>query len=236
MTGAAVAKFEPFSLLHAAALLSIAVVTIAAIRTVRRGGRAGGARSTERAIGAAFIVVWCAMHGWWLLPPRLNPLTTLPLQMCHWTALVSGLYLVTRAPRLAALLYFWGLGLCTQALITPALEDGPATHVFWYFWLSHGMIVGVAAYALAVHGFRPAWRDWRFACAAAGVYAAVAIAVDLATGANYGFLGPSKPALPTIVDALGPWPLRLPIIFAIVVGMMALLMVPWAFARPARAN
>jgi hypothetical integral membrane protein (TIGR02206 family) len=231
-----VEKFEPFSLLHAAALLAIVVVTIAAIRTVRRGGRAGGARGAERAIGAAFVVVWCAVHGWWLLPPRLNPVTTVPLQMCHWTALASGLYLVTRSPRLAALLYFWGFGLCTQALITPALEEGPATHVFWYFWLSHGMIVGVAAYALAVHGFRPTWRDWRFACVAAGVYAAVAIAVDLAIGANYGFLGPSKPALPTIVDALGPWPQRLPILFAIVVGMMALLMLPWAFVRPARGQ
>lgn len=231
-----VEKFEPFSLLHAAAILAIVLVTVAAIRAVRAGGHADGVRDTERAIGVVFVVVWFAVHGWWLLPPRLNPLTTLPLQMCHWTALASGLYLATRARWLAVLLYFWGFGLCTQALITPALEEGPATHVFWYFWLSHGMIVGVAAYALAVHGFRPTWRDWRFAAVAGGVYAAVAIAVDLAIGANYGFFGPSKPTLPTVVDVLGPWPLRLPIIFAFVVGMMALLMVPWAFVRPARAQ
>jgi hypothetical integral membrane protein (TIGR02206 family) len=176
------------------------------------------------------------MHGWWLLPPRLNPLTTLPLQMCHWAALASGLYLATRARWLAVLLYFWGFALCTQALLTPALEEGPGTHVFWYFWLSHGMIVGVAAYALWVHGFRPTWRDWRFASLAGGAYAAVAIAVDLAIGANYGFLGPSKPALPTIVDALGPWPLRLLPIFAIVVGAMAVLMLPWLAASSLRRS
>ena len=186
-------KFEPFSPLHAAALLAIVVVTIAAIRTVRRGGRADGARGAERAIGVAFIVVWVAVHGWWLLPPRLTPTTTLPLQMCHWTALA-----VRRLPRdacarlLALILYFWGLGLCTQALLTPALDEGPASHVFWYFWLSHGMIVGVAAYAIAVHGYRPTWRDWRLACVAAAVYAGAAIPVDLMIGANYGFLGPGR--------------------------------------------
>lgn len=223
-------RFEPFSFLHAAALLSIVVVTIAAIRTVRRGGRADGARGAERAMGAAFIVVWCAVHGWWLLPPRLNPVTTLPLQMCHWTALAAGLYLATQWRPLALILYFWGLGLCTQALLTPALAEGPASHVFWYFWLSHGMIVGTAAYAIAAHGYRPTWRDWRLACVAAAVYAGAVIPVDLMVGANYGFLGPGRPGLPTIVDFLGPWPARLAVIFALVAGVMALLMLPWRFA------
>jgi hypothetical integral membrane protein (TIGR02206 family) len=231
-----VETFEPFSLLHAAAVLAIVLATVAAIRAARQNRRARGAFGAEHAIGIAFIATWLAVHGWWLLPPRLDPVKTLPLQMCHWAALASGFYLATRARWLAVLLYFWGLGLCTQALITPALEEGPATHVFWYFWLSHGMIVGAATYALAVHGFRPTWRDWRFASLAGGVYAAVAIAVNLAIGANYGFLGPSKPNLPTIVDALGPWPQRLPIIFATVVGAMALLMLPWTLVRPARAR
>jgi hypothetical integral membrane protein (TIGR02206 family) len=229
-------RFEPFSALHAAALLAIAVATVAAIRAVPRSRRPAGAPNVERALGVAFIATWVAVHGWWLLPPRLDPVKTLPLQMCHWAALGAGLYLVTRARWLAALLYFWGFALCTQALLTPALEEGPTTHVFWYFWLSHGMIVGVAAYALAVHGYRPTWRDWRFAAAAGGAYAAVAIAVNLAIGANYGFLGPSKPDLPTIVDALGPWPLRLPIICAIVVGAMAVMMLPWTLKRAARAR
>jgi hypothetical integral membrane protein (TIGR02206 family) len=231
-----VETFEPFSLLHAAAVLAIVLATVAAIRAARRDGDRQASSATERAIGIAFVVTWLAVHGWWLLPPRLDPVKTLPLQMCHWAALGAGFYLATRARWLAVLLYFWGLGLCTQALITPTLEEGPATHVFWYFWLSHGMIVGGAAYALAVHGFRPDWRDWRFASLAAAVYAAVAIAVNLAIGANYGFLGPSKPNLPTVVDVLGPWPLRLPVIFVVVAGVMALLMLPWAFGRPARAR
>jgi hypothetical integral membrane protein (TIGR02206 family) len=221
-----VEKFQLFSPLHVAALGVIAVATYFVVR----GARAGGDAQIERAIGVAFLAVWVAVHGWWLLPARFDARTTLPLQMCHWTALAAGLYLATQWRPLALILYFWGFGLCTQALATPALAEGPASHVFWYFWLSHGMIVGTAAYALAAHGYRPTWRDWRLACLAAAVYAAAVIPVDLVVGANYGFLGPGKPDLPTIVDFLGPWPARLPLIFALVAGVMALLMLPWRFA------
>jgi uncharacterized membrane protein YwaF len=63
------------------------------------------------------------------------------------------------------------------------------------------------------------------------VYAGAVIPVDLMVGANYGFLGPGKPGLPTVVDFLGPWPARLAVIFALVAGVMALLMLPWRFVR-----
>jgi hypothetical integral membrane protein (TIGR02206 family) len=226
--------FHPFTPVHALALAAIAAATALAIRAARR---ASGDRATvERRVGAAFVATWLAVHGWWLLPPRFDPLTTLPLQMCHLAALGAGLYLVTGARRLAVLVYFWGFALCTQALVTPTLQEGPVSHVFWYFWLSHGMIVGVAAYAIAVHRFRPTWRDWRFACAAAAVYAAIVLPIDLALGANYGFLGPTVPDRPTLVDVLGRWPQRLIAIGALVAAAMALLMLPWrAAGAPRRA-
>jgi uncharacterized membrane protein YwaF len=62
------------------------------------------------------------------------------------------------------------------------------------------------------------------------------IPIDLALGANYGFLGPSKPAQPTLVEVLGPWPQRLAVIFAIVAGAMALLMLPWLAASSLRRS
>lgn len=227
-------KFQPFGLLHAAALAAIVLTAFVAIRAATRTANAPAAG--ERTIGLAFVLLWLAVHGWFLFPPRFDPVKSLPLQMCHLSALASGLYLVSNARWLATLLYFWGFGLDTQALITPTLEEGPATPAFWYFWLSHGMIVGVAAYALAVHRYRPTWRDWRFACAAAAVYAAIVIPIDLALGANYGFLGPTEPDQPTLVDVLGPWPARLALMFGLVASVMALLMLPWIFAKSRAAR
>jgi len=229
-------KFQPFSLLHAGALVAIALGTSLATYAARQARTRNVPTPSERVVGIAFVLVWLTVHGWFLIPPRFDPVKTLPLQMCHLSALGAGAYLATRARWLAALLYFWGFGLNTQALITPTLEEGPATPAFWYFWLSHGMIVGVAAYALAVHRYRPTWRDWRFACGTAAVYAAIVIPVDLVLDANYGFLGPTTPGQPTLVDFLGPWPARLLIIFGLVAGVMALLMLPWMFARQRAAR
>jgi len=227
-----VESFQPFTFIHAAAVAVIALATLAAVTTARRRPRRARPTATERAIGITFTLVWITVHGWFLVPPQLDPARTLPLQMCHLNALASGAYLATRARWLATLLYFWGFGLNTQALITPTLDMGPATPAFWYFWLSHGMIIGVAAYAIAAHGYRPTWKDWRFACVSATVYAAVVIPIDIVLGANYGFLGPTKPEQPTLVDVLGPWPERIAIIVLLVAGVMALLMLPWVFAKP----
>jgi len=229
-------KFQPFTSLHAAVLALIAIAAVVAVRTARRRAAQSVPTVTEQAIGVAFVLLWVIVHAWLMVPPRLDPAKTLPLQICHLTALASGLYLATRKRWLASLLYFWGFGLCTQALITPTLQEGPATPAFWYFWLSHGMIIGVAVYALSAHRYRPTWADWRAAALAAAGYAAVVTVLDLALGANYGFLGPAQPDQPTLVDWLGPWPARLVAIFALVAGVMALLMLPWALPKPRAAR
>jgi hypothetical integral membrane protein (TIGR02206 family) len=142
----------------------------------------------------------------------------------------AALLLATRWNALRPIVYFWGFALSTQALITPSLSEGPAIYPFWFFWTTHGIIVGVALYEVFARGYRPTPRDYGIACAAAALYVAIVLPLDLAFGWNYGFVGPSKPEARSIVDALGPWPERLAIIVILVAGAMALLLLPWVFA------
>jgi len=129
--------------------------------------------------------------------------------------------------------YFCGLALCTQALITPGLTEGPALYRFWFFWLSHGVVLGVPLYDVAARGYRPQWRDYAIGCAAALGYVIILLPIDLVTGWNYGFIGPSKPETASIVDVLGPWPLRLVWIVVLAAAAMFAVFVPWLFARRA---
>ena len=224
--------FRAFSGLHAAALGAIAALTLLAILRARRGGaRTPAASPTERAIGLAYVAAWIGTYGWFLFSPLHDPLKTYPLQMCHLTALAAGLLLVTGWRPLRAIVYFWGIALCTQALVTPSLTEGPAIYPFWFFWTSHGLIVGVAAYDVCARGFRPALRDYGTACAAGALYVAAVLPLDLWLGANYGFVGPSRPEVPTIVDFLGPWPERVGVIMAIVAAAMGLALAPWELLR-----
>ncbi len=221
-------EFQPFTVTHALSLLVIAGTSVA---LAWHGRRNAGESRWARWIGAIFVIEWLLFHTWKAVPPELRAIETLPLQMCHWAAFAAGLYLAFGMRSLRPILYFWGVGLCTQALITPVLKEGPNDPIFWHFWVSHGMIIVGVVFALFADRYRPSWRDYRIACVATIVYGLAVLPVNLSIGANYGFLGRSRPDQPTLVDFLGPWPERIVVIMLIVATVMALLAVPWGRRR-----
>ena len=216
-----------FSGLHAAVLVAIFGVTALAILVARRNPMPAVPTPAERAVGLAYLAAWVTTYTFLLFAPLHEPAKTYPLQLCHWNAVAAALLLLTRWEALRPIVYFWGFALSTQALITPSLTEGPAIYPFWFFWSTHGIIIGVALYEVFARGYRPALRDYGIACAAAALYVAIVLPLDLAFDWNYGFVGRSKPEVRSIVDALGPWPERLAVIFALVAAVMALLLLPW---------
>jgi len=230
----AVTDFRLFSLTHALAIAGIALATWALCVTGRRWATASRPARFEVVLGAANLFVWVFAHVYWMLPAQFDARTSLPLQMCHLAALAASGALLTGARAWRILVYYWGLALSTQALITPSLEEGPAILWFWVFWQQHGFVPAVACYEILVRGYRPGWADFRFACAASAAYFAVVFPIDVAFGLNYGFVGPGRPDQPTIIDLLGPWPGRLALIVAIVVAVFALVTWPWVRRRSRR--
>jgi hypothetical integral membrane protein (TIGR02206 family) len=230
------ASFQPFSLTHALVLLGIALVTIVLCVIGRRTASAETRGRLEQTLALANLFVWVMAHVYWLLPAQFEARTSLPLQLCHLAALAASASLLSGRRIFRTLVYYWGFGLSTQALLTPALEDGPAILWFWVFWQQHAIVVAVACYDLVVRGYRPTWADYRQACLATFAYFCVAFPIDVAFGLNYGFVGPSRPDYPTIIDLLGPWPGRLVLIFAIIAAVMALITWPWTRQRANRAR
>jgi hypothetical integral membrane protein (TIGR02206 family) len=216
--------FRLFSTAHFAALAGVAVFCWAMVYT---GRRLAHRRPLEVTLALLNLAVWAAAHGWWQMPPRFDPITTLPLQMCHIASLIASVVLLTGNTLLRPVLYFWGLALCTQAMITPSLVDPPTSHIFWTFWFLHGFVLMTAVYDLIVNGFRPGWRDYGIAAVASMTYVTVTFFVNLALGSNYGFTGQSKPLNPSIVDLLGPWPERLLPISLLAALAMFLALAPW---------
>ena len=185
----------------------------------------------ESALGNTGLILWIIINGWWMLPSHFDPAGSWPLQLCDLTALIAALVLLTGWRPLRALLYFWGFGLNTQGLITPLVRAGPIHIEFWFFWISHAMIIIAALHDLIVNRFRPRWRDCLLAIAASAAYLAIVLPIDIAWDLNYGYVGNKQPKGPTIIDALGPWPLRIEVIALLVIITMVLLMLPWQLAR-----
>jgi len=217
-----VETLRAFTLTHGIAVLAL-VLLIAGWVAIGRRQYSGKPTPLERTLAWSNLAIWFAAHLWWIIPPALDLNTTLPLQLCHFAAALASLLLLTRAHWMRVLVFFWGFGLSTQAVLTPSLTDPPTSIWFWGFWQQHGFLLAVAVYDVAVYRYRPSWRDYGYACAATLAYGLLILPVNLLLGANYGFVGDTLPDTPSIVDALGPWPQRLLYIVALVVTAFAVL-------------
>ena len=166
------------------------------------------------------------------LPGNYDLQTTLPLQLCDlaWVAAVVALW--NHRPTPVALTYYWGIGLTTQALITPALNSDFPDPKFIAYWAMHVLVVWAAIFLTWGLGLHPTWRDFRRAVAITAGWAVVVFGVNLALGTNYGFLN-RKPET-SILDLLGPWPLYVFVEIALIAVVWALMTWPWEHARRAR--
>ena len=223
--------FHAFTASHAAVLVVFAFVTaVACTLGVRRRGTATLAR-LERGAGACMLALWVVSTLYWLVPQNYTIQEALPIHMCDLTGLIAPLVLITHKRALRTLLYFWGLGLSSQAMITPVLEHGPAYLPFWLFWLTHASIIGTAIYDLVAHRYRPTFRDCLFAIGMCAIWLAVVLVVDLSLDVNYGYVGKITPDRPTVIDHLGPWPIRVYKLAVAVLGLFVTMWVPWGIAN-----
>ncbi len=224
-------RFEAYSLTHAVVVVVSAVVVAGLVSIGRRWRKKTKGRQLDKTLAGVAALTWVGTLLYLWMPGRASLKVSLPLHVTDVTLLAIVVVLLTRWRAARAIVYFWGLGLATQAYVTPVLWAGPGRIAFWGFWIGHLVILAVPVYDVAVRGFRPTWRDYGVALAALVLYAIVVIPVNLLVGGNYGFIGPDLPGRPTLMDHLGDWPMRLVPLFGLAVIGLALPMLPWTIGR-----
>lgn len=227
-------SFEPFSVQHLITVTGLAVA-IAGLCLIGRSLRDRSKRVYELVIAGLIAALWVGYQIYDTATRGIDLGHSLPLQLCDLVAIIAALEFARPNRSVHALAYFWGVALSSQALITPDLVGGPLSLGFWAFWLYHLFVVGSGIYAVAVRGFRPEWKDLRLAIGLGLVYAITIFAIDAALGLNYGYLGRSTPGQPTLIDVLGPWPLRTLYMVLLAITAMLLFWLPWAGTRRLRA-
>ena len=102
-----------------------------------------------------------------LLPGDFDVGTSLPLQLCDlaWIAAIVALW--TRHRAATALVYFWGLTLTVQGILTPSLSELFPDPRYFMFWGMHFFTVWAAVYLTFGLGVRPGWRSYRLTVAVA---------------------------------------------------------------------
>jgi hypothetical integral membrane protein (TIGR02206 family) len=230
--------FTPYTPLHAAAVLVCALAIAALIALARRLRGTPAELKLRRAFAWTCIVYWVFYTAWWHVR-GIDWFNGLPLHICDLGGLIGPFALLTGNRWLRATLYFWTFALTAQAFIQPALTAGPASPVFWFFFLAHSIVLACAFYDLLVLGFRPLWDDLKRVYVFSAVYVAALVPINAWLGANYAYIGDPAPPhkIPPFIDALGPWPMRAVIVLALAAASFPLLVLPWRIAarRAAKA-
>lgn len=214
---------------HLAAVLVCALAVCLFVIAGRAAQARGRQRRFETTAGAFGIGLIAVKYTWYWMPASGAELFV-PLQLCNLSEWFACLWLLTRRHWLRSILYFWALG-TLMVFVTPEPPDKPGTLTYALFWASHAFILAVVVYSIAVAQFRPGAGDLALALGVTAGYVALVFAVNLAFGTNYGYIGPERPGTPTLIDFLGPWPLR--VVWIVLIGAAAFVLawLPWALLR-----
>jgi hypothetical integral membrane protein (TIGR02206 family) len=224
--------FRAYGASHLAPVLVLAVGIAVLLVLGRRPDphdRLGKALALILAVGVVPLQVVYFTPGYW------DPQRTLPVQLCDVAALVAVVALWTHHRWAAALTYFWGITLTTQAVLTPDLTANFPEPVYLLFWTMHIGTVWAAVHLTWSRGIHPDWRSYAVAVAVTAVWAVAVFSLNLAIGSNYGYIN-AKPDAASVLDLLGPWPWYVLAEIAIIAVAWALMTWPWVKdARTTRA-
>lgn len=217
--------------LSAPHLVSMAVILVLCIILVacRKSFKTEKSRKTFRYVFAAFIILQQAsIYVWYTISDEWSVEITLPLQLCDLSLFLSIAVLLAKCQLLTELLYYWGMGGATQAILTPDIGNYTFPHfVFYQFFMSHCVILLVCIYMIAVEKFRPSPRSVLRTFLITNLYALLILPVNRLTGGNYLFLS-RKPVGGSLLDLIGPWPWYILSLEAVASVIFIILYLPFA--------
>jgi hypothetical integral membrane protein (TIGR02206 family) len=161
--------------------------------------------STRLLLVLLLIACEGGLHVWYLSQDIWSRSSSLPLELCGISLLLSVIMLLTRSRLLYSFLYFAGIGGAFIALLTPNLVY-PFPHFrFLLFFIAHGSIILASLYMTWIEGCKPGWHSLFFTMLCLNVVAACVYTADILLGSNYMFLA-RKPSTFSVLDYFGPYP------------------------------
>lgn len=154
----------------------------------------------------------------------------LPLHMCSLSVLMIPIALFQKTRTLCCLLYFWGMGGATQALLTPTVTAQTHPLLFYQFFISHTLIVLGALYPIFVDSIEPSRDDLKQSIKYTILILPFIGFINWMVKGNYFYLS-HKPDAETLLDALGPWPVYIIPLVGIGIALFSLLYLPFELRK-----
>jgi hypothetical integral membrane protein (TIGR02206 family) len=223
-------QFEPYTEEHVIPIVCFAILGVVGVWLGRRSSER---RQTLIGVGLA-VVTWSLMFGGSLIKMSQGTYTIqedLPAYLCRLIAWFLPVVMLLRHRLWLGVLYFWILAGTLQGIVTPDLTEGFPSYFFFRYWMLHCGLVVTIIYAVMVFRLHITWKDFWRAILFAQVYLVLVHVLNMILGSNYSYTI-HKPPGPSILDALGPWPLYILAGEVVMCALFVLLMLPFVFGQP----
>ncbi|EOD01145.1 TIGR02206 family membrane protein [Caldisalinibacter kiritimatiensis] len=163
-------------------------------------------KTSRYTIGTLLLVQQLLYYAWHIYTGIWSLQESLPFNLCAVTIFLEIIMLFSERYDIFEIIYFFGLGGATQALITPDIQGYGFPHFrFFQFFIAHGLIVIIVFYMVFVYQYRPTIKSIIKTFKMLIAFGIIVAVVNLLTGGNYSYLC-EKPPSPSLMDILGPWP------------------------------
>jgi len=195
-------SFAMFSVAHIA-VLGVLCLAIVALYIFRKKGPVP--RKYERLFALSLLAMEVLYHVWMVATGRWALASSLPLELCSISLLVTIVLLWTGNRHLIDFVFFAGIGGAIQAMLTPVLDLGFPHFRYFHFFYTHIGIILTALYFTWMKGYRPTFKGVLKTMLALNLLLPLLFAVNYLFQGNYMFLR-EKPYNGSLLDFLGPYP------------------------------
>lgn len=112
----------------------------------------------------------------------------LPLELCNWANIITGIALITKNVRLAEIAWCWVMTASVNGVITPDFTGQFPEVPYITFFIGHAGLVIATVYLVYVVKLYPQRGSWKRVMFFSQIYFFSAIAVNLVLKSNYGYM------------------------------------------------
>ena len=184
-------------------------------------------KRVARIIGITLFLQQFLMYLWYITSGNFTIKESLPLYACRISAILCIAMMFNEKYSIFEIVYFWGLGGATQALITPDTGGFLFPHIMYLqFFVGHGGILIAVTFMIVAYEYRPTVESLKKAINWLIAYIFGVEIFNLIFKANYSYLR-AKPATHSALDYLPPYPYYIPILFLIFAALFTVLYIPY---------
>ncbi len=161
-------------------------------------------KSLSIKIGFFLIFNACFIHIYQISIGEWNLQSSLPLNLCSISGILSGLALLFPGQRIFEFLLYWGIPGAFHSFMTPEMTLGNKGWYFYDYYLMHAGIFLSVIYMYHILKFRPRPNSWIWVFGWSQLLIVIVYVIDKMIGANYMYLVQKPVAHNPLI--MGEWP------------------------------